>query len=121
MKKIILFSLGLVAGIVAVANMGALIGLAISAIIAYAGIYYYRKSDSTLLKVFWGGVLVIGLLTAISNIPAFIAIIAAIGLYAVWKAWKDENPPADDIIEHQASNDPFVNFEKQWDALNKNN
>ncbi|HLR10627.1 MAG TPA: ABC transporter permease [Sporosarcina sp.] len=121
MKKVILFSIGLVAGIVAVANMGALIGLAISAVIAYAGMHYYRKSDHTLLKIFWGGVLIIGVLTAISNIPAFVAIVAAIGLYAIWKAWKNEDVADDTIIEHKPSDDPFVNFEKQWDALNKNN
>lgn len=117
MKKLGLVTLGVIAGIIAVANLGPLIGLAISALIAYAGLHYYRKSDSTLLKLFWGGVLIIGLLTAISNVPAFIGIIALIGVYYVWKNW---NKQADDtIIEHQPSSDPFVNFEKQWDEITK--
>lgn len=120
MKKIALFSIGLVAGIIAIANMGALVGLIISAAIAYAGLYYYRRSNQTLLKIFWGGVLVVGLLTAITNIPAFIAIVAAIGLYAVWTSWKKETDTDDQIIDHPSSDDPFVNFEKQWNALNKN-
>lgn len=117
MKKIILVTLGITAGIVALTNLGSLIGLAISALIAYAGIHYYKKSESTLLKLFWGGVLIIGLVTAISNVPAFLSIIAVAGLYYIWKSWpKNENS---NIIEHKRSDDPFVNFEKQWDELNK--
>lgn len=117
MKKLGLVTLGVIAGIIAVLNIGSLIGLAISALIAYAGIHYYQKSTSTLLKLFWGGVLVIGLITAISNIPAFIGIVAMIGLYYIWKSWNKEQD--DIIIEHKPSNDPFSNFERQWDALKK--
>ena len=117
MKKLGLVTLGVIAGIVAVANLGSLIGLALSALIAYAGIHYYRKSESTLLKLFWGGVLIIGLVTAISNVPAFIGVVAMIGLYYIWKTWNKEQD--DNIIEHKPSDDPFVNFEKQWDELNK--
>lgn len=117
MKKIMLITLGVIAGIVAVANLGSLIGLAISALIAYAGLHYYRKSESTLLKLFWGGVLVIGLITAISNVPAFLGIIAIIGMFYIWQSLsQDKNS---NIIEHKQSSDPFVNFEKQWDELNK--
>lgn len=117
MKKVVLVTLGIIAGIIAVANIGSLIALAISALIAYAGIHYYRKSESTLLKLFWGGVLIIGLITAISNVPAFIGIVAMIGLYYIWKNWNKEQD--DNIIEHKPSSDPFVNFERQWDELNK--
>ncbi len=119
MKKLGLVFIGIIAGIIAVSNLGSIIGLIISALIAYAGIYYYRKSESTLLKLFWGGVIVIGLITAISNVPAFVGIVAAIGVYYVWKSWNKEQD--DNIIEHQPSNDPFVNFERQWDELNRNN
>lgn len=117
MKKFGLVVVGVIAGIVAVANLGSLLGLAISALIAYAGLHYYRKSEATLLKLFWGGVLIIGLLTAIANIPAFIGIIAMIGVYYVWKTWNKEQD--DNVIEHQPSSDPFVNFEKQWDEITK--
>ena len=118
MKKIGLFIVGIIAGIVAVLNLGSLLGLAISLLIAYAGLHYYRKSVSTLAKIFWGGVLVIGLITAVSNIPAFVGIVAMTGLYYIWKNWNKEQD--DTIIEHRPSNDPFVNFERQWDELNKN-
>ncbi|MDS9472816.1 ABC transporter permease [Sporosarcina pasteurii] len=119
MKKFGLVVLGIIAGIVAVANLGSLLALAISALITYAGLHYYKKSDSTLLKLFWGGVLVIGLITAISNVPAFIGIIALIGVYYVWNKWNKQTD--DNIIEHQPSSDPFVNFERQWDEITKNN
>lgn len=119
MNKLVLFFVGIIAGIILFSNLGAIIGLMISAAIVFAGIHYYRKSASTLLQLFWGGVLVIGLITAVSNIPAFIGIVAAIAVYYVWKSWNKEKN--NDIIEHQPSNDPFVNFEKQWDELKNNN
>ena len=117
MKKFGLVLLGIIAGIVAIANLGSLLALALSALIAYAGFHYFRKSDSTIAKIFWGGVLLIGLLTAISNVPAFIGIIAIIGVWYVWRKWK--GAPADNIIEHGPVNDPFVNFERQWEEITK--
>ena len=84
MKKFGLVALGIIAAIVVLANLGSLLALALSASIAYAGFHYYRKSDSTISKLFWGGVLLIGLLTAVANVPAFIGIIALLGvLYAM--------------------------------------
>ena len=80
MKKFGLAALGITAAIVALANLGSLLALAFSALIAYAGFHYYRKSDSTVLKLFWGVVLLIGLLTAVANVPAFIGIIALLGV-----------------------------------------
>ena len=80
MKKLGLLVLGIVAGIIAVANLGSLLALALSAAIAYAGFHYYRKSESTVLKLFWGIVLLIGLFSAVANVPAFIGIIALLGV-----------------------------------------
>ncbi len=115
MKKFGLALLGVVAVIVALANLGSLLALALSAVIAYAGFHYYRKSDSTILKLFWGGVFLVGLLTAVSNIPAFVGILAIIGVLYVWRKWKcTEN---EQIITQ--SGDPFVNFERQWDEITK--
>lgn len=115
MKKLILLAAGFIAGIVVLLNIDSLIGLVISTVIAYAGFHYYGKSNSTLLKLFWGGVLVVGLLTSIFNIPAFVGIVALIGIYYIWKKWNER--PDDNIIDHKPSSDPFVNFEKQWDEI----
>ncbi|MCM3744398.1 ABC transporter permease [Sporosarcina luteola] len=117
MKKFGLAILGIVAAIVVLANLGSLLALAISGAIAFAGFHYYRKSDSTFLKLFWGIVLLIGLVTAVSNVPAFIGIIALLGVYYVWRKWNERTN--DNVIEAAYSDDPFVNFERQWDEITK--
>ena len=117
MKKFGLAIIGIVAAIVVLANLGSILALAISAVITFAGAHYYRKSDSTFLKLFWGTVLVIGLITAVTNVPAFIGIIALLGVYYVWRKWNDRTD--DNIIEAKYSDDPFVNFERQWDEITK--
>jgi lia operon protein LiaI len=117
MKKFGLLVLGFIAGIVAIANLGSLLGLAVSGLIAFAGVHFYLKSHSTFLKVFWAIVGICGLFSAIANVPGFIGIIAIIGVYYVVKKWKNE-----DINFSSAkvvSDDPFVNFEKQWNELYK--
>ncbi|QTD40441.1 ABC transporter permease [Sporosarcina sp. Te-1] len=115
MKKFGLAVLGIIAAIVVLTNLGSLIGLAISATITFAGVHYYRKSDSTFLKLFWGFVLVMGLLTAVTNIPAFIGIVAMLGVYWVWRNW--DGKKKETIITQ--SDDPFVNFERQWNEITK--
>ena len=117
MKKFGLVVLGIFAGAIALGNLGALLALAFSALIAYAGFHYYRKNNSTISKLFWGGVLLIGLFSAISNVPAFFGIIAILGVLYVISKWNAT--PKDDIIEHKATDDPFVNFERQWDEITK--
>jgi len=54
------------------------------------------------------------LLTAASNIPAIIGIVAAYVLFVVYKKWNNQKPT------YKQENDPFQNFEKQWSELNKN-
>ncbi|MBE1555274.1 ABC transporter permease [Sporosarcina limicola] len=115
MKKFGLAILGLIAAIVVLANLGSLLGLALSALIAYAGFHYLRKSDSTLAKLFWGGVLFIGLITAVSNVPAFFGIIAILGVLYVWRKWNGFEK--DSVITQ--TDDPFVNFERQWNDITK--
>ncbi|MBY0223743.1 ABC transporter permease [Mammaliicoccus sciuri] len=116
MKKFGLVVLGIIAGITLVANLGPMIALAISGVIAFFSFHYWRKSQSTFAKVFWMIVLVCSLISSVSNIPAFIGIIALIGMYYVWRKWneRDKNP---DIITE--SDDPFKNFERQWNELTK--
>lgn len=115
MKKFGLALLGLIAAIVVLVNLGPLLALALSALIAYAGFHYLRKSNSTISKLFWGGVLLIGLLTAVSNVPAFFGIIAMIGVLYVWRKWKGNT--SEPVITQ--SDDPFVNFERQWHEITK--
>lgn len=115
MKKFGLFIIGIVAGIIALANLGSLLALAISALIVYAGVSQYVKADTTFSKVLWASVALIGLLTAAANVPAFFAVLAIAAIYFVIKKWKEE--PV--ILQAATTEDPFMNFEKQWNELNK--
>ncbi|MHA6260475.1 lmo0954 family membrane protein [Sporosarcina sp. CAU 1771] len=115
MNKFLLVLAGTIAAIIVLLNLGSLLALAFSTLIAYAGFHYYRKSNSSLAKVFWGLVILIGILTAISNIPAFIGIIALVAVYYVLRNWKQNKNDA--IIS--VSDDPFNNFERQWNELIK--
>ena len=116
MKKIGIAVLGITAAIVVLANLGSLLALAFSALIAYAGFHYFRKSNSTISKIFWGGVLILALLSAIANVPAFIGILAILGVWYAWRKWKDSE---NNNVISNVSNDPFVNFERQWNDITK--
>ena len=118
MKKFGLVFIGVVAGIVALVNLGPLLGLALSALLVFAGMHYYLKGGSTLSKVFWVAVGITGLLTAVANVPGFFGIIAIAGLWYVVRKWKQQSfAPSNQATAF--SSDPFTNFEKQWQELNK--
>lgn len=115
MKKFALVVLGIIAGIVAVANIGSIVALALSAAAAFVGWHYFRKSDSTIGRILWSIVLLFGILTGISNIPAFIGILAAAGAYYAWRSWKVSQQKNTNVIDA----DPFAKFEKQWNEFTK--
>ena len=54
MKKLGLAALGITAAIVALVNLGSLLALAFSALVAYAGFHYFRKSNFHNLKIILG-------------------------------------------------------------------
>ena len=113
MNKFWLAVIGITAGIVALANLGSLLGLAVSAAVVYVGVRFYRTSISTLAKIWWGIVAAVGVITAISNVPAFFAVAALVVLWLVWRKWNGEE------VGMTSKNDPFTNFEKQWKELTK--
>ncbi|WP_303967451.1 ABC transporter permease [Sporosarcina ureae] len=114
MKKIGLFLLGIIAGLAAVLNLGSIVVLAVTGAIALVSYHYWRKSHSIFAKVFWMTVLVISVISSISNIGAFIGIVAVIGIYYVYRKWNDRN-----VNPNVISDDPFTNFERQWNELTK--
>ncbi|MCF6139231.1 flagellar basal body rod protein [Pseudalkalibacillus berkeleyi] len=117
MKKIGLFILGAVAAIIAFANLGPMIGLAISLVVLYYSVKQFTKTDQTSKKVLWAVVGFIALCVAASNVPAILGLAALYILYIVYKEWKKEDnvqsPPPED-------EDPFTNFEREWAELNRN-
>jgi lia operon protein LiaI len=54
-------------------------------------------------------------MASIHNAPAIIGVVAAYVLYLVYKNW---NSSKKTVVKEES--DPFVNFEKQWNELNKN-
>ncbi|ARJ39243.1 ABC transporter permease [Sporosarcina ureae] len=114
MKKLGLVLLGIIAGLILALNIGPIIVLAVTGAIALVSYHYWRKSQSMFAKVVWMTVLIISVIGSISNIGAFIGIIALIGVYYVYRKWKDRN-----VNPNVISNDPFTNFERQWNELTK--
>ncbi|MDQ0155536.1 lmo0954 family membrane protein [Robertmurraya andreesenii] len=111
MKKFGLLLLGGIAAFVLIANLGPLVGLAVSLAILYYVFKQFLKTDSLGLKI---GLAILGfflLMAAASNVPAIIGIVAAYILFVVYKKWNGTKEMA---VE---SDDPFQNFEKQWSEL----
>lgn len=116
MRKVLLIILGIVAGIILLCSLGNLIGLAISAAIIFAGIHFYLKAQSGFVKFMWIVVGIIGGISAISNIPGFIGLLALAAIYWAYKKWDSSKPV---FTKKSVSDDPFTNFEKQWNDLQK--
>lgn len=113
MKKFGLLLAGGIAALILISNIGPLIGLAVSMVVLYFIFKQFLKTDSTSKKIAWGIFGLFILMATASNVPAILAIAAAYVLYLVYKKWNDEK-------NTYKSDDPFVNFEKQWDELKKN-
>lgn len=119
MKKFGLFILGGIATVILLVNLGPIVIFTLSIAILYYAFKGFMKADTSLSKVAWA-VLGLLLLTATaSNVPAFVGFIAAIVLYFVFKKW---NESGEKLLSNSKpeSNDPFVNFEKEWAQLKRN-
>ncbi|WP_174733661.1 flagellar basal body rod protein [Mesobacillus harenae] len=114
MKKSGLLLIGGLAVMVLIANLGPIVGLAISLVILYFAAKQFLKASSLWGKIGWGAAGLIVLLATASNIPAVLGIAAAYVLYLVYKKWNENEK----VLDKQAETDPFVNFEKQWSELN---
>ncbi len=114
MKKFGLLIVGAIAALVLLANVGPLIGLAISLGILYYSCKQLLSVESVFAKIAWVIVLLIAISFAISSFPSVLGLVAAYILFVVYRKW---NKSKETIIEE--SNDPFTNFEKQWADLNK--
>lgn len=96
-------------------TIGPLVGLAVSIVILYFILKQFLKAETKKAKV---GLAVLGifvLLASLHNIPALIGVAAAAVLYLVYKKWNQSKHTV-----KKDENDPFVNFEKQWNELKHN-
>ncbi|AYC28660.1 ABC transporter permease [Paenisporosarcina cavernae] len=114
MKKFGLIIAGIVAAIIALANLGSLLALAISAGMVVAAMHYYPSARKTWKKVVLLLIGLSGLVTGIANIPGFIGIAAIIAVLYIYRAWqKEKSSPS---LHHA---DPFQHFESQWKEITK--
>ncbi|WP_010302798.1 hypothetical protein [Kurthia senegalensis] len=116
MKKFMLACIGIIAAIIILATLGPLGGLLFSGAIAYAGIHFYIKANSTFAKIVWGLVIVAAGLSVIANFPGLLAAAALVGLYYLYKKGSFGKKMT---RTKSTKNDPFQNFEKEWSNLTK--
>jgi lia operon protein LiaI len=112
MKKFGLLLAGGIAALVLLSTIGPLVGLAISLVILYFILKQFLKAERKMAKV---GLAVLGmivLLASIHNVPAIVGVIAAAVLYLVYKKWNENKHSV-----KKTEDDPFANFEKQWDEM----
>lgn len=114
MKKFGLLLAGGLAALILLHSIGPMVGLLVSLVLLYFIFRQFLKTDSIAWKI---GLVVIGLIvlsSTIHHIPALIGVAAAYVLYLVYKEWnKSKKAPKSN------GNDPFVNFEKQWNEFKK--
>ncbi|GLC87237.1 lmo0954 family membrane protein [Lysinibacillus piscis] len=118
MKKFLLFAGGVIAAIVALSLIGPLAGLLFSGLVVALGMHFYIRSNSKFGKVFWFTVGIIGLLSAISNVPAMVGLAAIAIVYVIYKKWNNQDVQIP-TLESKKEQDPFTNFEKEWSNLTK--
>jgi lia operon protein LiaI len=114
MKKFGLLVAGGIAAIILLTTIGPMVALLISLVLLYFIYKQFLKAESTGWKIGLGIIGVIVLLALLHNIPAIIGVGAAYVLYLVYKNW---NRNKQVILEKET--DPFINFEKQWNELNR--
>lgn len=115
MKKFFLYSAGFVAAMVALVLLAPVAGLLVSGLLLAAGLHYYTESTSTFGKVMSLVIALAGLISALSNIPGFIGLVAIGILFYIYKSRKQEQGE----IFTKKEDDPFTNFEREWANLNK--
>jgi lia operon protein LiaI len=115
MRKFGYLLLGGVAVVVLLSNLAPMIALGISLLIMYYSYKGFIKTNSTFNKVILAIIGVIALFASASNLPAILGVVAIYVLYVVYKNWK--KPSAAKVEE---TDDPFTNFEKEWNELKGN-
>ncbi|MEH7253105.1 flagellar basal body rod protein [Neobacillus niacini] len=114
MKKFGLLVAGGIAAIILLSSIGPIVGLVVGLAILYFIFKQFLKTDSTGGKIVLGIIGFFVLMASIHNAPAIIGVLAAYVLYLVYKNWNSSKKA---FVKEDS--DPFVNFEKQWNEINK--
>lgn len=112
MKKFGLIVVGGIAAMILFSMIGPMVGLAVSLLVLYFVFKKFLKAETMMRKSGWAIVGLIALTITAHNAPAILGLVAAYVLYVVYKKW---NQPK--TVDVNKSDDPFVNFEKQWNEL----
>jgi lia operon protein LiaI len=115
MKKLGLLLAGGIAAIILLSSIGPMVGLLVGIALLYFIFKKFLKAESTGGKIVLGVIGFFVLMASIHNAPAIIGVVAAYVLYLVYKNWNSSKKTVEKV-----ENDPFINFEKQWNELNKN-
>lgn len=113
MKKFGLLVAGGIAAIVLLSTIGRMMGFAVSLFILYFIFRQFLKAETKKRKIGLGILGIVVLLASLHNISAIIGVLAAYVLYLVYKKWNGNKYGKVKVKEE----DPFVNFEKQWNDL----
>ncbi|QGH36431.1 flagellar basal body rod protein [Gracilibacillus salitolerans] len=95
LKTFLLISLAIIASIILLANLGPMIMLLISVVVAYYGVKQFILANTAGKKVGWGIVILIGVSMSLSNIPALIGVVALVVLYYSYKKYQEEKERQD--------------------------
>jgi lia operon protein LiaI len=114
MKKFGLLIAGGIAALIFLSTIGPMLALAVSIILLYFIYKQFLKAESTGGKIVIGIIGLIVLAVSIPNFPALIGVSAAYVLYLIYKNWNINKKAT-----ARNDNDPFVNFDQQWNELKK--
>lgn len=115
-KKIGLAAVITVAAIVVLSNLGPLLLLAAGVALAYIVYRQFQESTTTAARVFWVIIGIAAVLLALTNIYA---VVALLGLYAMYWSVKKWNGEEVDIDRRTRTKDPFTGFEEEWKKLKR--
>src|SRR5699024_6877494 len=99
-------------------NLGPMILLGVSVWLLYLIFKQFMKADSLITKVIWVVIGLILLSISLANMYALIAVAAAFALYWIYKKWNEKKPV---VTVVEKSDDPFINFENEWNELSNKN
>ncbi|MBT2654790.1 flagellar basal body rod protein [Bacillus sp. ISL-18] len=112
MKKFGLLLAGGIAGVILLSTIGPMVGLLVSVVLLYFIFKQFLKTKSIGGRIGLGILGFIVLMASLHNAPAIIGVAAAYVLYLVYKNWNKRK-----VNKINAADDPFINFEKQWNEL----
>ncbi|GEK59228.1 hypothetical protein CHL76_02065 [Marinococcus halophilus] len=115
-KKIGLAAVITVAAIVVLSNLGSLLLLAAGVALAYIVYRQFQESTTTAARVFWVITGIAAISLALTNIYA---VVALLGLYAMYWSVKKWNGDEVDIDRRARTKDPFTGFEEEWKKLKR--